>query len=77
MKIHIVDYGMGNIFSVQKKLLQENISVTVSSKPNDIIDADKIILLGVGHFKKAMDNLNELNLIEPLNNFAITQKNQY
>ncbi|MDA9634454.1 imidazole glycerol phosphate synthase subunit HisH [Pseudomonadota bacterium] len=74
MKIHIVDYGMGNIFSVQKKLLQENISVTVSSKPHDIIDADKIILLGVGHFKKAMDNLNELNLIEPLNNFAITQK---
>lgn len=74
MKIHIVDYGMGNIFSVQKKLLQENISVTVSSFPNDIIDADKVILLGVGHFKKAMDNLNKLKLIEPLNNFALTQK---
>ena len=57
MKIHIVDYGMGNIFSVQKKLLQENITVSISSKPQDILQADKIILLGVGHFKRAMDNL--------------------
>ena len=55
MKIHIVDYGMGNIFSVQKKLLQENISVTISSESKDIFEADKIILLGVGHFNKAMD----------------------
>jgi imidazole glycerol-phosphate synthase subunit HisH len=74
MKIHIVDYGMGNIFSVQKKLLQENVTVSTSSDPQDILQADKIILLGVGHFKRAMDNLQELNLIEPLNNFALIQK---
>lgn len=74
MKIHIVDYGMGNIFSVQKKLLQENVTVSTSSDPQDILEADKIILLGVGHFKRAMDNLQELNLIEPLNNFALIQK---
>lgn len=74
MKIHIVDYGMGNIFSVQKKLLQENISVTISSESKDIFEADKIILLGVGHFNKAMDNLINLNLIEPLNDFALIQK---
>ncbi len=74
MKIHIVDYGMGNIFSVQKKLLQENIDVSVSSEPKDILNADKVILLGVGHFNKAMDNLNHLSLIEPLNDFAIVKK---
>lgn len=74
MKIHIVDYGMGNIFSVQKKLLQENVNISVSSLQKDIVNADKIILLGVGHFKKAMDNLQELNLIEPLNKFALIQK---
>lgn len=74
MKIHIVDYGMGNIFSVQKKLLQENITVTVSSEPQDISQADKIILLGVGHFNKAMDNLIDLNLIEPLNEFALIKR---
>ena len=37
MKIHIVDYGMGNIFSVQKFLLQYNINVTISSEPKDIL----------------------------------------
>jgi len=74
MKIHIVDYGMGNIFSVQKKLLQENIDVSVSSEPKDILNADKVILLGVGHFNKAMDNLNHLSLIEPLNDFALVRK---
>ena len=65
---------MGNIFSVQKKLLEENITVSISSKPQDILQADKIILLGVGNFKRAMDNLQELNLIEPLGNFALIQK---
>jgi len=74
MRIHIVDYGMGNIFSVQKKLIQENAEVSISADHQDILKADKIILLGVGHFKKAMDNLKELNLIEPLNNFALIKK---
>lgn len=74
MRIHIVDYGMGNIFSVQKKLIQENVEVSISADHQDIFKADKIILLGVGHFKKAMDNLKELNLIEPLNNFALIKK---
>lgn len=74
MKIHIVNYGMGNIFSVQKKLIQEGGLVTVSSNPKDISKADKIILCGVGHFAKAMDNLNKLNLIDPLNEFVHIQK---
>ena len=61
-------------FSVQKKLLQENAKVSISSEHQDILKADKIILLGVGHFKKAMDNLQALNLIEPLSDFALIQK---
>ena len=74
MKVHIVNYGMGNIFSVQKKIQSRDITLTISSKIRDISNADKIILCGVGHFKKAMDNLHELNLIDSLNNFALIQK---
>ena len=74
MKVHIVDYGMGNIFSVQKKLLQEHAIVSISSKPEDILDADKVILLGVGHVEKAMNNLTELDLLDSLNNFALIEK---
>ena len=62
MKIHIVNFGMGNIFSVQKKIQSKDISLSISSDIHDILNADKIILCGVGHFKKAMDNLIELNL---------------
>ena len=74
MKIHIVNFGMGNIFSVQKKIQSKDISLSISSDIHDILNADKIILCGVGHFKKAMDNLIELNLIDSLNDFALIQK---
>ena len=74
MNIHIVNYGMGNIFSIQKKVLQEEASVSISSDPRDILKADKIILCGVGHFAKAMKNLTKLNLIDPLNDFATIHK---
>ncbi len=66
-KIVIVDYGMGNIHSVYKKLVKLGIEVSVSSKGDEILHADKLILPGVGHFGKAMQNLHELNLIEALN----------
>jgi len=74
MKIHIVNFGMGNIFSVQKKIQSQDISLSISSDVQDIEKADKIILCGVGHFKKAMDNLYKLNLIDPLNKFALIKK---
>ena len=63
------------IFSLFKKKIQSNdISLSISSDIHDILNADKIILCGVGHFKKAMDNLIELNLIDSLNDFALIQK---
>jgi len=73
-KTVIVNYGMGNLFSVKKKLHRLNIVVDISSDKEKIITADKIILPGVGHFAKAMDNLKQLNLIETLNEFALVQK---
>jgi glutamine amidotransferase len=65
-KIAIVDYGMGNLNSVRKKIRQLNAEVILTSDPAEILNADKIILPGVGHFSKAMENLHALKLIEPL-----------
>jgi len=73
-KIVIVDYGMGNLFSVKKKLDFFKTENVVSSNYNDIVTADKIILPGVGHFKKAIENLETLNLIEPLNEAVVIKK---
>lgn len=66
-KIAIINYGMGNIQSIKKKLDHFKLSVFVTDDADKIRDADKIILPGVGHFGKAMENLESLNLINILN----------
>ena len=70
----IVDYGMGNLNSVKKKLDRLKTTASITSNPKDIIKADKIILVGVGHFAKAMKNIKELNLLDTLNEAVIIKK---
>ena len=73
-KIVIVDYGMGNLNSVKRKLDRLSMNSIISSKATDLLEADKIILPGVGHFSTAMENLKQLNLIEPLQEIALNLK---
>lgn len=73
-KIVIVDYKMGNLFSVKKKIEKFNANAIISSDKDELHKADKFILPGVGHFKKAMNNLKELNLIETLEEEIIQKK---
>ena len=70
----IVDYGMGNLHSVKKKLDRLKTTSAITSNPRDIIKADKIILVGVGHFAKAMKNIQELDLLDALSEVAIIKK---
>ena len=72
--VTIVDYGMGNLHSVKKKLDRLKTISSITSNPRDIIKADKIILVGVGHFAKAMKNIQELNLLDALSEVAIIKK---
>jgi glutamine amidotransferase len=64
--ITIIDYGMGNLRSVHKAFERFCSNVIVSSSPNDILRADKIVLPGVGAFKVAMKELKKRRLIEPV-----------
>ena len=70
----IVDYRMGNLNSVKKKLDRLKTTSSITSNPKDIIKADKIILVGVGHFAKAMKNIKELDLLDALNEVAFIKK---
>jgi imidazole glycerol-phosphate synthase subunit HisH len=70
----IIDYGMGNLHSVLKACKRINVQAIVSSDPKEISAAKKIILPGVGHFKKGMENLESLKLIEILNKKVIQEK---
>src|SRR3990167_10100114 len=62
MKIVIIDYGMGNIFSLTGALNYIGINPVISNNANDIRNADKLFLPGVGAFNQAMNNIRNLHL---------------
>ncbi len=62
----VVDYGMGNLRSVEKAFEAAGERPVVSSDPKRIEKASKIVLPGVGAFTQAMSELKKLKLIEPL-----------
>lgn len=62
----IIDYGMGNVFSVQNALHTLNTAAVISRDPAVIIQADHIILPGVGAFGDGMERLRAFNLIPVL-----------
>lgn len=65
-KIAIIDYGMGNLRSVQKGFEKVGINTFITDKPEDILSADGVVLPGVGAFRDCMVNLSADNLIEPI-----------
>jgi glutamine amidotransferase len=66
MSVIVVDYGMGNLHSIYKKLTKLTFDVKVSSDSDTILKAGKIILPGVGNFGAAIKNLKEERLYEIL-----------
>jgi glutamine amidotransferase len=65
-KIVIVDYGMGNLRSVQKALEKVGAAGEISSDPHRLAEADKLILPGVGAFRDAIARLREAGLVPPI-----------
>ncbi len=64
--IAIVDYGMGNLRSVQKAIEKVGYKAEITRSPQRIADARAVILPGVGAFKDCMDNLENFALITPV-----------
>jgi glutamine amidotransferase len=57
--IAIIDYGMGNLASVQKGMIRAGFDAAIIGKPEDLAQANGVILPGVGAFKVGMKNLQE------------------
>ena len=72
--IVIVDYGLGNLRSISEKLKRHKILVQVTSNSEDIRLAKKIILPGVGNFRKGMENLRSLGIYDCLNDLILNHK---
>ena len=64
--ISIIDYGMGNLRSVQKGFEKVGHQALVTSDPNQVAAATKLVLPGVGAFEDAMAELRRRRLIEPI-----------
>jgi glutamine amidotransferase len=64
--IAIIDYGMGNLRSVEKGFLKVGVDAKVVSDPRSVNDAEAIVLPGVGAFRDCMKNLDQMKLIEPI-----------
>ncbi len=70
----IVDYGLGNLFSLQKAARFLGREVEVTSDPLKVISANKVILPGVGAFDDAMNNLKKAGLDIAIKDFIRTEK---
>lgn len=64
--IAIIDYGMGNLRSVQKALENVGAQAVITSDKTKIARASKVVLPGVGAIKPAMDRLNGLDLVDTI-----------
>jgi glutamine amidotransferase len=73
--IIIINYGIGNLTSVQNMLKKSGATnVLISNREDDIIHADKLILPGVGHFDYGMNQLKESGLVPILEKKVHQQK---
>lgn len=61
--IALIDYGIGNLRSVEKALTAVGAQVKVTSQSGEILSADKVVLPGVGAFGDGMEGLRQLNLL--------------
>jgi glutamine amidotransferase len=68
--IGIVDYDINNFRSITSFLTRNEMTFREVRKGNDLTDCEKLILPGVGAFKRGIEKLSELNLIDPIRQFA-------
>jgi len=73
-KVVIIDYGMGNLFSVKLACEKVGLSALISNDKSEISKASSLILPGVGSFGDAMKTLEKLDLAAPIKEFIASGK---
>jgi len=70
--ISVIDYGVGNLLSVQRGFDNCGAEVNFVSTPAEILAAEKLVLPGVGAFPNAMTSLSNLGLVSAIQDFSLT-----
>ncbi|MCM8790612.1 MAG: imidazole glycerol phosphate synthase subunit HisH [Candidatus Omnitrophica bacterium] len=69
-RVSIIDYGMGNLFSVRQACERVGLDAIVTSDAAEVLRSERAILPGVGAFGDAMKNLRSLGLVQAIKNFV-------
>ena len=71
-RVSVVDYGRGNLYSIEQALRKLGCDVEVTGDPAAILAAERVILPGVGAFGDGMEGLRSRGLVAPLKRFSET-----
>jgi len=71
-KITVIDYGMGNLFNVVRAFEALECDVSITNNFKDIVNADKLLLPGVGAFEDGINDLKTSNLDSAIKEFSVT-----
>jgi imidazole glycerol-phosphate synthase subunit HisH len=74
MDVTVIDYDIGNLYSVQRALETVGARVSLSSDPTFIAASERVVLPGVGAFADCMRGLRERDLTTVIRNFALSGK---
>ena len=74
VRVAVINYGMGNLFSVKHACETQGMEVSVVGEAKELMVCDVAILPGVGAFGDAMDILHKLDLVSPIKDFAAKGK---
>ena len=72
-EVTVIDYGVGNLLSVQRGLEHCGASVRLTAEPEQILAAKRVVLPGVGAFANAMQALEQLGLVSVIREIAHRQ----
>jgi glutamine amidotransferase len=72
MKVTVVDYGIGNILSVRRAFMHNGADVILARSADEILQAERLVVPGVGAFKRCMETLENFDLKAALIEYANT-----
>ncbi len=73
-KVVIVDYGLGNLYSIKQACIHVGHEPVISGDPDEILKADSLVLPGMGAFDVAMNSLRKSSIIEVLDQYVASGK---
>src|SRR5512143_3550967 len=73
-KVAIVDFGLGNLYSVRHACRKVGLDAEITSSKEAVLNAEAVILPGVGAYRDAMQNLHKLDLVSVLRDIAASNK---